>query len=285
MYILILLLAHSIISGCLSWSLAKKKGHDAGAWFACGFFFGILGLIAAAGLPTVRASEQAERRKLCSDCAESVGKDARVCPYCGHRFTDEEERTELLAALNSDDADTRRLAIEGLTQQTGRRVTGRLVEALDDPDVAVRVAAIEALGRVGDKSVALRITDVLENASESWGVDWHLALENAASKALQELGSEALVPKLAALVAVGGPFTNRKLQAVEVLSAIGGPAAARVLVKALGDESVARQAAAGLERMGEVAIPHLEQAMETGSRAARKAAEKLLGTIRAGGTQ
>ena len=46
------LLFTAIICGGLSGRLADLKGYDKTNWMLAGFFFGILGLIAAAGLPT-----------------------------------------------------------------------------------------------------------------------------------------------------------------------------------------------------------------------------------------
>ena len=45
-----LLIAIALITACLASSIAEDKGHSAVAWGLCGFLFGPLGLIAAAGL-------------------------------------------------------------------------------------------------------------------------------------------------------------------------------------------------------------------------------------------
>tara|TARA_B100000579_G_scaffold256566_1_gene211209 strand:+ start:3795 stop:4289 length:495 start_codon:yes stop_codon:yes gene_type:complete len=45
-----LLIVIALITACLASSIAEDKGHSAGAWGLCGFLFGPLGLIAAAGL-------------------------------------------------------------------------------------------------------------------------------------------------------------------------------------------------------------------------------------------
>jgi hypothetical protein len=49
--IIVLLIAYSLACGILSMNLADYKGYSAPGWLAVGFFLGILGLIAAAGLP------------------------------------------------------------------------------------------------------------------------------------------------------------------------------------------------------------------------------------------
>jgi hypothetical protein len=81
-------MVYGIVFGALSSTVASKKGHSSGAWFWCGFFFGIFGLIAAAGLPTKSADSDrgSAFTKICPRCAESVKAAAAVCRYCGHEF-------------------------------------------------------------------------------------------------------------------------------------------------------------------------------------------------------
>jgi len=56
--IIMLLLLDGIICGAFTSNLAKKKGYSEGIWFAAGFFFSIIGLIAAVGLPLEEDSHQ-----------------------------------------------------------------------------------------------------------------------------------------------------------------------------------------------------------------------------------
>ena len=49
---ILILFASMVVCGALSSYVANKKGYPAGVWFAIGFFTSVLGLIAAAGLPT-----------------------------------------------------------------------------------------------------------------------------------------------------------------------------------------------------------------------------------------
>ena len=49
--LLLIVIAYSIVCGCYTMVVAEKKGYLAGGWFIAGLLFGIIGLIAAAGLP------------------------------------------------------------------------------------------------------------------------------------------------------------------------------------------------------------------------------------------
>jgi hypothetical protein len=95
----VILVLQAFISGILASNLAEHKGHSGGAWFASGFFFGILGLIAAAGLPSKQTQQSASvLLKKCPDCAEVIKLEAKVCRFCRHAFTDDDinNQTELV---------------------------------------------------------------------------------------------------------------------------------------------------------------------------------------------
>lgn len=47
----IIVIVSAAVCGGLACNLGIKKGYSGPPWFFCGFFFGPLGLIAAAGLP------------------------------------------------------------------------------------------------------------------------------------------------------------------------------------------------------------------------------------------
>ncbi len=163
----VILLASMVVCGALSSYVAKVKGHGAGAWFACGFFFDIFGLIAAAGLPTVKTPDAAlvdggTGVNECPDCAEVVKLKARVCPHCGHRFTIEENRTNLTHALDHRDPKVRRQAIMELPSPANAETMARLIEALKDRDDGVRAAAVDALAATGGKDAARILVDCLD---------------------------------------------------------------------------------------------------------------------------
>ena len=86
-YIVVALVVQAVISGGLCSYLAARKGYSAVAWCVSGFLFGVLGLIACAGLPEVH-KEYRPALKRCPQCYESVRKEASVCRYCHYEFTD-----------------------------------------------------------------------------------------------------------------------------------------------------------------------------------------------------
>ena len=69
-------LVQAFICGGLSTNLAEKKGYGTGAWFAAGFFFGIFGLIAAAGLPPSRLQAERDAREYEKQARRQVVEEA-----------------------------------------------------------------------------------------------------------------------------------------------------------------------------------------------------------------
>ena len=69
--------------------VAHAKGYSAGNWFAGGFFFGVIALLAAIGLPD-RARAKASpfmEAIVCDACGffgrPGKGKAFLACPFCG----------------------------------------------------------------------------------------------------------------------------------------------------------------------------------------------------------
>jgi len=93
-----IILLNGIIFGSFCSNLADKKGYSPGTWFAGGFFFGIIALIAIAGLPV--KWEEFNNLKECPDCREMINIYANVCKYCGYRFTKEEQQEALQKVLS-----------------------------------------------------------------------------------------------------------------------------------------------------------------------------------------
>lgn len=111
-----LLVVIALITGCLASSIAEDKGHSGAAWGICGFLFGPLGLIAAAGLSDRKLrryirqiGEKQEAIK--EDLEPKASKDLRADGYSIGTFelpylADEDAIWEkILSLLSSDVAD------------------------------------------------------------------------------------------------------------------------------------------------------------------------------------
>jgi hypothetical protein len=81
-----------IVCGLFAGYLADKKGYSFWTWFTAGFFFSIIGLITAAGLPIKENTAPIDsfNNKECPDCREMIKVKASICRYCGNKFTQKE---------------------------------------------------------------------------------------------------------------------------------------------------------------------------------------------------
>jgi len=244
------LVLQAIVCAILSGDLADKKGYSSGSWYAAGLFFGVLGLIAAAGLPTKSALHQtgSAMLKKCPDCAEDIRGEAFVCKYCGHKFTKE----EAIAALGW---------------------------ALSKGGLGERLQAIRTLTVMGDKSAAPHLIRALAEADSdpSLSLDESQWVDNEACNALKKLGDATMIPDLESILK-RGERGMRWQKSVEVLAGLGEPAIP-ALIGALKHEAVRTSAASALEGMGDPAIPHLKKVLEEGDRAVRRIVERILKAI------
>lgn len=72
----------AVVCGALSAHIADSKGHNSVSWFFVGLLFGILGLIAAAGLPDRLAIE--DRRAFEDAKPENEARKNDSVPWLGH---------------------------------------------------------------------------------------------------------------------------------------------------------------------------------------------------------
>jgi len=80
----------AIGSGVLCAAMACAKGRSALAWAFVGLVFGILAVIALAGMP-IREEEEQETSFVCPSCRHRFRRLHRIdqkalCPKCGEQF-------------------------------------------------------------------------------------------------------------------------------------------------------------------------------------------------------
>lgn len=80
--------------------VAKEKNRDVAAWVLLEIFFPILALILLAIMPKkeniplkaniISKLDIDKMLKVCPECAEEIKLKAKVCRFCGHKFSDDE---------------------------------------------------------------------------------------------------------------------------------------------------------------------------------------------------
>jgi len=159
---------------------------------------------------------------------------------------------KLLAALNHDNWQVRRSAVEGLAKSNNPSVVPALLEVLHDEDSHVRHAAVKALELHPDDAVVEALVGAFRDSD-------YLVSDTAAS-VVSRIGKPA-VPAL--LTLLQDENVDVKGLAVETLAQIGDHSAAAYLAELLGDEarprgetrSIGDMAAAALQRLTRGAQP------------------------------
>ena len=127
--------------------------------------------------------------------------------------------------------EVRRRALESIGAFQSEEVKELLAWGYNSPDAALRQSALCAMGRSWNSSWLSIIVHEMESTDP--------AIRYEAANACRELGEEAAVPHLAALVE--DEDLEVQLSAIQALSVIGGPNAMRLLRrygKTVGDQTV-----------------------------------------------
>jgi hypothetical protein len=225
--LIVVLFVHALVCAGLSMDLAEKKGHSEGAWFCCGLFLGLFGLIAAAGLPTRQPADVVSFKKRCPDCAELVRKEASVCKFCARQFSKEEIQAELVLGLQENQMTVTLACLKELRTN---------YDATIIPEV-VRVIRLAVTERV-DEEIEIRILDEAEQL-------------------LVDLGrppvSQDLVPLL-----VGYSWGPRKLvKLIKILGVLRDPSCIPFLIKSARTFTYRDSAVSAVVGFGDAALPVL----------------------------
>jgi hypothetical protein len=253
------LIIQAFVCGFLSSHLAENKGYSSVSWFAYGLFFGILGLIAAAGLPlkSDKVGPSNIFTKMCPDCSENINRDASVCKYCGYRFSNEQ-------------------------------LSSSLVEALSERSPAARLKAVEAITIRKDKSLFPHLVKAFKLYGEFSRIerDADDILQERIKNSLIDFGDSSIIPQIHVILEKAGKQRNPKFRTIrrslEILSSIKDPASVQVLIDLLQNRALRKRASEALTNFGEVAIPDLNNLLKSGNRSDRKIAKRVLDNIRRG---
>lgn len=275
----------AIASGVCAGIVAGAKGRSGGEWFAMGFFFGIFGLIAAAGLPTTSkenpsldtGSDEGMVR-VCPDCLEQIRPAAVICPHCGHRFSEEEVVAEALAAMRSDNPAERVDAIETIAYRASGDAVTHLIPLLNDDDSPdVRTSAAMTLGELGAAEAVPELLALLCNETED--PQGYVEPKEAALRALIDLSPSSLEGELRPRLK---DTTSRAVQ-IELIRLAG---AAKVtglvpdlLEHIMVDEPLGARVKQAIRSIGPSAISHLKDALGASKGGRRKVIEKLLAEL------
>jgi len=175
----------------------------------------------------------------------------------------------LIVALEDEHWSVRSAAASALGRVASPKATLALVARADDPDDTVRRAAVTALGEVKDPRASARLVGALGDP----------ALQAAAREALRRLGAAAL-PEMEQAFARGTLAADGRRLLVDLAGRFEDPAARRLLLAGLEDQSpaVRAEAAAALGDGGfrEALRPLLDRKATDPSAEVRQAAASAL---------
>ena len=277
-----IVVVQALFSGILASIVAGKKGHPEGAWFATGFFLGVFGLIAAAGLPDLYArpgpyAPELEASRTCPDCAEPIRAEARVCKYCGHAFRDEDLIADAVRALASEDEGAMVDAVRVLCNLGGQSVVPYLVDVLDGCPEEVCAEVAGKLKDLGASSAVPALTSALVGAfNHAGGTRGEEELVAAFSDSLAELADASIGASLAPLLDLEATLVS-KVCLIELLGALQATDQIPILLRSAGSNNILRpHALDGVRAMGKGAVPVLERALSMPGRRQKKMIQSLL---------
>lgn len=169
--------------------------------------------------------------------------------------------------LHSEDAEARRIAVDGIGKKVGALAIADLEAAAKDPDPRVRRSAIRWLGQLKDTAAAPLLIEAMRDPGD--------AIRAAAASALARLGRTVALVELARR-ALDDPALPVRLAGIELYAAAHTPEARAQLAQLATDPEpiVAVEAALAAGR-SDLAIPALDRAAASPAWSTRAGAANL----------
>jgi len=207
------LILSAIICGFLSADIAAKKEHNSTNWGLCGFFFGVFGLIAAAGLPIKQKNINSKHKsqKKCPDCTEFINTDAFVCKYCGHKFSKNDIISETVSVIDNSDIEVQ---IEMLKS---RKDLSDLIKAFEQESLPNRLNVIETIRKLRDKTITPYLIYELEKPR--YNLPDYSELLDKITEAIKETVDSSSIPYLISSIKKGG-YGRKTEKLKEILKSI-----------------------------------------------------------------
>ena len=288
----------AVICGILSGTIAEAKGHSNWKWQLVGLFFGLFGLIAAAGLPDLYArppqattpppaatrKRQQQFARSCPTCAEPVRIAAKVCGHCGYKFTHDELLEAVRQAVRDSRPDIQAAGFELIEGLDRPQIVPELIEMVGDVRHVARSKVIEALGRLKVTEAAPTILAALVANSRlhrDGGQAGSREFRMAAIHALLELGDASTVEEiLQRLDEARDDHPTLLEDLVRMAARLGGARVVVQLVDAANSGLVASEIVGQeISRIGPDAIEPLRQLVTSATQGQRRWIEQLIERI------